>query len=1008
MAGEVAQLLRERFLGGELERADLAQIAEVAESESSLFAVQEAIRERLEGLRPADFHYLIPEFRWNSIFTVNYDTIVEQAYEARANSRLQRLVLFLSNEDQIEGSLAAVPNPVPFVKLHGSITHARDSRIPLILTPDQYVRHRKGRENLFRFLLSRATDFPIVFAGHSLSDPDLRRILVEIEEETPSRPAYYFVARDVPSVLERSWASRRVFALQGTFEEFLRQIDQDIPEAQRRLASLAPITDVIERKFKRHEEMTDGCRRFLSEHVDVVDPSMSVKVANAAAFYRGFDVDWYAVSRGLDVKRSICDRMILEVMLRHESDRPTRVELYVLKGFAGSGKSVTLRRIAWDSAPICDGTVLHLREYGSLQYEAIVEVLRLTDERLFLFVDDAADNVSQIEGLIEQARRDKLALTIVTAERQNEWNTVCDDRLSPFLTDTFELRNLNEDEMTELLGKLEQHNSLGFMSEMEPADRLEYFGRVMRRQILVALHEATSGKPFVDILVDEFNQIRPEQARDIYLTVCVLNRLGVGVRAGVISRVFGIPFARFEQEFFKPLEHVVEVREHPTLGEMIYEARHQEIAQIVFERILTTRGARFDEYVRILRALNVSYNTDRRAYRGLLNNAPLADLFPEYEDVTELYRIAEEIAPDDAYRLQQQGIYEMKRRPPDLARAGRLLREAMALEPRNSSIVHSLAEHARHLAEEAGTELDKRRYRSEARDLLDSLIHFDGHKGYARHTLVKLAMDELKEQLEDPETPDERIERAVQRVEDHIQAGVQETPGDELMAQAEADLSNLLSDYDRALEALRGAHVKNPHNPVIAVRLAKQYRAASRFGEAVAVIERSLESNPHDKRLHYMAAMVKRQLSGIPDEQVIHHLQKSFVAGDTNYDAQFWLARYLFESLDGDRLERSRVLFSELREARIPFAQRRRVRDYLRNSGGERRRVSGTLIKKSDDYGFVHVDSLGQDVFVHASSFEDSIWTAISVGDRLELQVGFNLSGAVGLNISVAGNDGPP
>ena len=73
----------------------------------------------------------------------------------------------------------------------------------------------------------------------------------------------------------------------------------------------------------------------------------------------------------------------------------------------------------------------------------------------------------------------------------------------------------------------------------------------------MALHEATLGIPFETILVDEFNHITPFEAQRLYQTVCVLNRLNVPVRAGLVARVHGIPFEEFKSRFFAPLEHVV-------------------------------------------------------------------------------------------------------------------------------------------------------------------------------------------------------------------------------------------------------------------------------------------------------------------------------------------------------------------------------------------------------------------------------------------------------------------
>lgn len=92
------------------------------------------------------------------------------------------------------------------------------------------------------------------------------------------------------------------------------------------------------------------------------------------------------------------------------------------------------------------------------------------------------------------------------------------------------------------------------------------------------------GEPFEDIY-NEYTSIYPEDARNIYLTVCVLNRQRVPVRAGLISRIHDITFEDFQRRFYAPLEKVV-ISSSANNHDVFYSARHSEIAEIVFRRAL--------------------------------------------------------------------------------------------------------------------------------------------------------------------------------------------------------------------------------------------------------------------------------------------------------------------------------------------------------------------------------------------------------------------------------------
>jgi len=296
-----------------------------------------------------------------------------------------------------------------------------------------------------------------------------------------------------------------------------------------------------------------------------------------------------------------------------------------------------------------------------------------------------------IRELLEFARSRRLPLTLITAERVNEWNVRCES-LEELLSDQYQLYYLSRSEIETLVRLLTKYDALGpFLAHKTFEERVNEFEKKTGRQLLVALHEATQGLPFEEILLDEYQNIIPPEAQRLYLTVCTLNRLRVPVRAGLISRVHGIPFETFRARLFRPLEHVVHTVQMPW-GDFAYQARHSEIAQIVFQQVLTESTERFNEYIRIIRALNPIYSVDHQALRGMLRAKWIHELFPRYEDAKAIYDSATEIMGDDAYLLQQRANYERIRPNGNLPLAQALLDKSRQLEPSDSTIVHTLAE----------------------------------------------------------------------------------------------------------------------------------------------------------------------------------------------------------------------------------------------------------------------------------------------------------------------------
>ena len=217
-----------------------------------------------------------------------------------------------------------------------------------------------------------------------------------------------------------------------------------------------------------------------------------------------------------------------------------------------------------------------------------------------------------------KSRHDKIQITIIAAERLNEWNDCCNS-LEPYLTQDYHLKYLHDNEIEALIEKLRQYDSLGFLRELDINKQKEAFQQIAGRELLVALHEATMGKPFPEIILDEYNSISSEQAKSLYLTVAILHRLGVSVRAGLISRVHGVSFTHFRENLFKPLEFVVFATKDSRVNDYVYQTRHSNIAEMLFEQVLNSPQARFDEYVRVINHLDIDFYSDNIGFKGLIN-----------------------------------------------------------------------------------------------------------------------------------------------------------------------------------------------------------------------------------------------------------------------------------------------------------------------------------------------------------------------------------------------------
>ena len=838
-----------------------------------------------------------------------------------------------------------------------------------------------------------ATENTVLFVGHRLQDPDLQWFLKTLTERLPSRPRFYLARPGVDEIERDYWATKQVTVIDTTFETLLRTADEAIDRRFRPLATRLPSGHPVERRFVQRKRPSTRLLEFLSHEAEYVYDGISYESGDARRFFRGFGLGWYPILAGLDVRRSIVERFLYEVVLLPEEDRSTCTELYVIKAEAGAGKSVLLFRLAWEAATQAEVLCLRVRSAPLGDLNALVELGQATDERMFLFLDNAAENVHEIERALMFARRRELKLTVVTAERTNEWNVAC-EQLEGFVSGEQRLTYLSEKEIGALVDLLEENDAVGpNLRNKTREERISEFVKRSGRQLLVALHEATRGIPFQEILLDEYESLTPPEAQRLYLSVCVLNRFGVPVRAGVISRVHDIPFEHFRKRLFAPLEHVV-ISSRLPWGDYAYQARHSEIAQIVFDRVLTTAADRSNECIRLIRALNPLFTVDLEALRGLTRAKLVRDLFPDPSDANAIYSAASDTLGTDAYLLQQRANYE-RLSGGDLRLAETLLNQARTLAPDDTSIVHTLAEVLRARAESAKHVTERTRLRRSGRAVLRRILN---ESKYAAVTNLKFMLDELRDLLKTIDSGDRAIDETIRLIDSTFQTTKQSFPADNYILAVEADFAKLLNDDERVLDVMRSARLANVRDPYIASRLASLLISRGDVNEARSCLEEAIEGNPNDQRLNYQLAEFLRVTRSGDMDSIVYHYRRAFTKSDRNYESQFWFARFAFESADGVLAQESREVFANLRDISMSYDERIRIRDVVGGFDAPTQ-FRGTVSRLEEAHGFLAPDGRNARVFFHRSAADLHTWESLRSGARVTFSIGFNMRGPLAIDL---------
>ncbi|WP_227460717.1 SIR2 family protein [Cupriavidus pauculus] len=999
---QLRDLLCDRFLGGRSKGKALNYVAELCMSQAGIVPVHQYVHELVGALQPQPSHALLTRFRWKGIVTTNYDFLVEKAYE-QAQAPLQTLHRIISDKDDFDTCLRD-SQAVPYLKLHGCLSRLNDPDVPLILSSYDYYRFEQNRKTLVKTLREWGVSHPIVFCGYGIADENVKEILYDLSDKRLQRPKYAVIDPFLEPEDIDYWKTQRFDCVKLSFAEFMAKLSELVSAEQIALASMKSGSRLsVAQHFATHTPPSLALRHYLEGELTHVHPGLTTTPVLASQFYRGDSSGFAWLESNFDVRRKVIDTLLTDILLDGGRNAIAKPYLHILNGYAGSGKSVALKRFAWEAAKDFEAVVFHLADGTLFRVDEIMELSRLVSERLFVVVDDVLVHQGEIAVLMQKARDERLPITILGGARANEWNMLA-VHIEADVSTTYDLLDLSVGEAAKLIEKLEAHDCLGYMAPLNAEDRLEYLREKLKHQLLVALHEATEGRSFEDIVYDEYERISPTEAKLLYLDVCTLDRFDVGIRAGLMSRISGISFSEFNERLFSPLEHIVFSKFNYRTNDYLYRSRHHHIAQFVFDKALSSPSERASQIIRILRHLNSAYESDREALSRLVKGRILADEFSDKKLAADIFKAAMDSGLSSAVIDHQRAVFELHHPHGDLKAAMAMILRAEqspgAIQPK--TLKHTKANILKRMAAVAHSPLEKHKLRGDALHILNIATRTP-KDSLPFLTKGQLLLDELKEKIDQHDPTSDLDTRVVSELTKHIERtlreGLQNYPGDQTLLTFEAELSKFLKDSPRATQALERAFAADPNNGFTTIRLARLYFSRVDTREkAVQMLRKAAASNPTNKEVHFELARMLIELDETAHMQEIgQHLKRSFSSGDTRYEARLLFGRHQF--LHGDR-QLSKREFAQLAKAAVRSDTLHRIRHELRDATQAPIRYSGIVAATHDSFAFINCAEWSEHLFVHFSQFKpEEEWGELRVGSRVSFSLGFNFKGPAAKNV---------
>ena len=577
----------------------LAELASIVEGRSGRKELISTLRECFNGLEPTGGLLNLPKHDWKSLYTTNYDNLIELSYK-----RAKVPITVLSSN--FDFGTDEFPNSIRLMKLHGSIEKDKSdgSKSKIVVTEEDLDSASEYRQFLFESLKIDLLEGNLVIIGHSLSDPDIKgtinRIL-DIGKEQANIGSITLLMFEPNEERAEILEKRGVKVCFAGIDDFFASIDQ---RATTNIGSVDKNNDPLS----------------VSSHLPpiTIDVSHSVRLApRFSDMFNGWPASYGDIASGHTFNRSV-GRSVENELLREG------ITGFVLLGSAGVGKTTAARQILCNLRKHDFFAWEHKQDFTFLSSEWVKVATELQKDGLqgIVFVDDCENHLYEINTLFDELERIKLSsLRVLLTSAPHRWNPRVK---SPTLFAKSKIKRLSK------LNKREVDDLIDLTRYCEPIKKLvgdEFlhfsFGEQQRRlldrcerDMFVCLRNIFASEKFDDILLREYANL-DSQYQEIYKLISALESSGVRVHRQLIVRLLNIPPTSISTILDNLTGIVTEYPINVRNGIYGWRGRHDVISKIIADYKFSDASSFKELFDRVIGEINPTFDIEIRTLREL-------------------------------------------------------------------------------------------------------------------------------------------------------------------------------------------------------------------------------------------------------------------------------------------------------------------------------------------------------------------------------------------------------
>ena len=662
---------------------------------------------------------------WYKIYTTNIDNLLEKIY-SKSNQKFKILKYPKDEFQEVDKSLETIQ----FIYLNGKLPCEPPNE--LIFSKKQYARSSNDLQPLYHQFVNDYSTTTTVFLGTSIDEPIFEQYITA-RQTRPSgiaehRPQSYLIDQHISPARELLLKNLyNIVPIKASVEEFLNWINNN-------KADLLDKMDTLKVTFPSFAELFDKVRDTEIKKLGIyfnefssgfrkVNP-FGIALVKDRRYLLGSSPTWNDIYQNFDAPRKIT-KDIFEFIEKSIVEEPNQVKIISLLGSAGSGKSTILKRLALQLAQNGRSVFFSYSEYIP-EYKSIVKTLNSLNDKVILILDNADLMLTQLQGIVSELHACTKPPIIIISTRTNAFDRIT-GKIEPIIEiKEFKTTNLDKDEIIALLKILEDNNLLGHLKGLTQFERIKEFENRAKKQILIAMREATKGENFDVIIHSEYQEIVPKEVR--FLVACIALTTEAGFTVSKQDFVGFSDLTPAETLYYLERNlHDVVIKAGPKEDRLLL--RHSIIAEYIINHCLGLEELK-KVYLRILTALAPEINIyDWKSrkytlYREIINHFKVYRRFAK--DINNARELYESLMPyfnmDFQFWLQY-GSLELEGKAGSLELAENYLLQAESLRPHNTNIKNALANLYYKKSISTGSDAEAVSYREYANELIDEMLY---------------------------------------------------------------------------------------------------------------------------------------------------------------------------------------------------------------------------------------------------------------------------------------------